>query len=50
MPHKEKNDTIRKRGKDKQYERFIKNGGYSQKHIRCMEKLKEERKIKKVQE
>jgi len=50
MPHKDKNDTVRKRGKDKQYERFIKNGQYSQKHIRFMEKLKEDRKIKKVQE
>ena len=40
MPHKDKNDTVRKRGKDKQYERFIKNGQYSQKHIRFMEKLR----------
>ena len=50
MPHKDKNDTARKRGKDKQYERLIKNGGYSQKHIRNMEKLKENRKIKRIQE
>jgi len=41
MPHKDKEDHKRKRGKDKQYERFQKNGLFSQKHIRITESIKE---------
>ena len=43
MPHKEKETRGRVRGKDKQKERFEKNGQYSKKHIRCIENIKEKR-------
>ena len=43
MPHKDKETRGRVRGKDKQKERFEKNGQYSKKHIRCIENIKEKR-------
>ena len=46
MPHKDPDDHKRKRGKDKQYERFQKNGLFSQKHIRITESIKEKNSIK----
>ena len=42
----DKEDHKRKRGKDKQYERFQKNGLFSQKHIRITESIKEKNTIK----
>ena len=46
MPHKDKEDHKRKRGKDKQDDRFQKNGLFSQKHIRITESIKEKNTIK----
>ena len=46
MPHKDKEDHKRKRGKDKQDDRFQKNGLFSQKYIRITESIKEKNKIK----
>ena len=48
MPHKDKEDHKRKRGKDKQYERFQKNGLFSQKHIRITESIRDKKNIKSI--
>ena len=45
MPHKNKDYIKRTRGKDKAYERFIRNNGYSNKHIRIKETERERNKI-----
>ena len=41
MPRKDSSNQKRKRGKDKQRERYEKNGKYSSKHMRAMERVKE---------
>jgi len=41
MPHKIDDMTKRKKGKDKVRERYIRNNGYSSKHIRIKENEKE---------
>lgn len=43
MPRKDSSNQKRKRGKDKQRERYEKNGKYSSKHMRAMERVKEAR-------
>ena len=43
MPRKDSSSQKRKRGKDKQRERYEKNGKYSSKHLRAMERVKEAR-------
>lgn len=40
MPHKVEDMTKRKKGKDKQRERYVRNNGYSSKHIRIKENEK----------
>lgn len=46
MPHKDKEDQKRKRGKDKQFDRYKRNGGFSQKHIRIIKEIKNKESIK----
>jgi hypothetical protein len=43
MPRKSKEDTTRKRGKDKQKGHFDKNGKFSSKHLRAAAALAEKR-------
>lgn len=43
MPRKDSSSQKRKRGKDKQRERYEKNGKYSSKHMRCWERVQEAR-------
>jgi len=43
MPRKDSSSQKRKRGKDKQRERYEKNGKYSSKHMRTLERIKEAR-------
>ena len=43
MPRKDSSSQKRKRGKDKQRERYEKNGKYSSKHMRAMERAQEAR-------
>lgn len=43
MPRKSKEDTIRKRGKDKRKNHFDKNGKFSSKHLRAAAALVEKR-------
>lgn len=50
MPHKDEDNLKRKRGKDKQYERFQKNGTFSQKHIRITQHIKEKKATEKSAE
>lgn len=51
MPRKDSSSQKRKRGKDKQRERYEKNGKYSSKHMRALERVKEARASKpKAQE
>jgi hypothetical protein len=47
MPHKDINCNERRRGKDKQHERYIRNNGYSSKHIRIKEQNLDKQKLKK---
>ncbi len=44
MPHKINDSTKRSKGKDKQHERYIRNNGYSSKHIRIKENERENKK------
>ena len=43
MPRKDSSSQKRKRGKDKQRERYEKNGKYSSKHMRSMERAQDAR-------
>ena len=43
MPRKDSSSQKRKRGKDKQRERYEKNGKYSSKHMRSLERAQESR-------
>ena len=43
MPRKDSSNQKRKRGKDKQRARYEKNGKYSSKHMRALERIKEVR-------
>ena len=43
MPRKDSSTQKRKRGKDKQRERYEKNGKYSSKHMRAMERVQDAR-------
>ena len=43
MPRKDSSNQKRKRGKDKQRERYEKNGKYSSKHMRSWERIQETR-------
>jgi len=43
MPRKDSANQKRKRGKDKQRERYEKNGKYSSKHMRSWERVQEAR-------
>ena len=43
MPRKSKEDTTRKRGKDKRKGHFDKNGKFSSKHLRAAAALAEKR-------
>ena len=43
MPRKDSSSQKRKRGKDKQRDRYEKNGKYSSKHMRAMERAQEAR-------
>lgn len=44
MPHKTEDSTKRSKGKDKQRERYVRNNGYSSKHIRIKQNERENNK------